>query len=68
VTVEYNATNEEKVNALRQRQDEIRDRLREKSWGELSLDQFRVAPYRFKYFEDSGVAINREPRGEALTL
>jgi len=31
VTVEYNATNEEKVDALRRRQDEIRDRLREKS-------------------------------------
>jgi len=31
VTVEYNAKSEEKVDALRQRQDEIRDRLREKS-------------------------------------
>jgi len=31
VTVEYNATNEEKVDALRRRQDEVRDRLREKS-------------------------------------
>jgi len=31
VTVEYNATTEDKVDALRQRQDEIRDRLREKS-------------------------------------
>jgi len=30
-TVEYNATTEDKVDALRQRQDEIRDRLREKS-------------------------------------
>jgi hypothetical protein len=29
--VEYNATGEEKVEALRQRQDEIRERLREKS-------------------------------------
>ena len=31
VTVEYNATNEEKVDALRRRHDEVRDRLREKS-------------------------------------
>jgi hypothetical protein len=31
VTVEYNATTEDKVDALRQRQDEIRDRLREKT-------------------------------------
>ncbi|KAI0303320.1 hypothetical protein B0F90DRAFT_1809558 [Multifurca ochricompacta] len=30
-TVEYNATNDEKVEALRHRQEEIRDRLREKS-------------------------------------
>lgn len=30
-TVEYNATTEEKVDVLRQRQDEIRERLREKS-------------------------------------
>jgi len=30
-TVEYNATTEDKVDALRQRQDEIRERLREKS-------------------------------------
>jgi hypothetical protein len=29
--VEYNATTEEKVDALRRRQDEIRERLREKS-------------------------------------
>jgi len=29
-TVEYNASNEEKVDVLRQRQDEIRERLREK--------------------------------------
>jgi len=31
VTVEYDASSEEKVEALRRRQDEIRDRLREKS-------------------------------------
>jgi len=31
ITVEYNATNEERVDALRRRQDEVRDRLREKS-------------------------------------
>jgi hypothetical protein len=31
VTVEYDATTEEKVDALRRRQEEIRDRLREKS-------------------------------------
>ncbi|KAH9961097.1 hypothetical protein BC827DRAFT_1205169 [Russula dissimulans] len=31
VTVEYNATNEEKVDILRKRQDEIRERLRDKS-------------------------------------
>ncbi|KAI0271770.1 hypothetical protein BGY98DRAFT_1006188 [Russula aff. rugulosa BPL654] len=31
VTVEYDATTEEKVDALRRRQDEIRDRLREKA-------------------------------------
>ncbi|KAH9977416.1 hypothetical protein BJV74DRAFT_155912 [Russula compacta] len=30
-TVEYNATSEEKVEALRQRHDEVRERLREKS-------------------------------------
>ncbi|KAI0255302.1 hypothetical protein BJV78DRAFT_757084 [Lactifluus subvellereus] len=30
-TVEYNATSEEKVEALRQKQDEIRERLREKA-------------------------------------
>jgi len=30
-TVEYNATNEEKVEVLRQRQDEVRERLREKA-------------------------------------
>ncbi|KAI9433863.1 DUF1014-domain-containing protein [Lactarius indigo] len=30
-TVDYNATNEEKVEVLRRRQDEIRERLREKS-------------------------------------
>jgi len=30
-TVEYNASNEEKVDVLRRRQDEIRERLREKS-------------------------------------
>ncbi|KAN0141197.1 Protein of unknown function (DUF1014) domain containing protein [Lactarius tabidus] len=30
-TVEYNATNEEKVEVLRQRQDDVRERLREKS-------------------------------------
>jgi len=30
-TVEYNATNEEKVDTLRKRQDEIRERLRDKS-------------------------------------
>jgi len=30
-TVEYNATNEEKVDILRKRQDEIRERLRDKS-------------------------------------
>jgi hypothetical protein len=29
--VEYDATTEEKVDALRRRQEEIRDRLREKS-------------------------------------
>ena len=31
MTVEYDATAEERVDALRRRQDEIRDRLREKS-------------------------------------
>ncbi|KAF8265328.1 hypothetical protein EI94DRAFT_1736145 [Lactarius quietus] len=30
-TVDYNATNEEKVEVLRRRQDEVRERLREKS-------------------------------------
>ncbi len=31
VTVEYNATTDEKVDALRKKQDEIREHLREKS-------------------------------------